>query len=494
MAPRTSSGKRRIPQNNHRGGGTTSRNRGGCTTSAIGTTSASQRRHHRNSISLDDDYYYREGDDDADVRTRVQLLGNALSDTLHHIRSKFSSLCFPAILSNLVAATNAPAAAKTILVGVAVAISVVLLAPTFETYVPPGGVLSMMTSLLLVPWGFYPSNENSDDDGIVGAALPHLTADGKFHGRYPNSILTLFYPLTLYRDVVLDQPVDPSDVPFYWHPHVSDEIAVKAVLRRCYDADIVELNTPEEISNAKDANLISKLADEGRLGGISSRVDMDDGGSTSLYNGQRRRPLIVASPHIREVAELFSVNNLGRTFSFYRHPVDYDLHPSILESTPPGSDTDNLMVRLLSNVRVGALGFKELGTAKQVIRQTTISGTRDMMAESLFRFGKYYGWVPVGGTGTREGIESDDDIARACIGNMTKDLSGEKYVDHDGPEWEAFYEANKLDCELYEVARSTWRAQIQTIVPLTLQKRRAGEGDDDEKDGEDDEGGGIEGA
>jgi hypothetical protein len=40
---------------------------------------------------------------------------------------------------------------------------------------------------------------------------------------------------------------------------------------------------------------------------------------------------------------------------------------------------------------------------------------------------------------------------------------------------------------LYEIARSTWRAQIQTIIPLTLQKRRAGEGDDDEDKDEDEE-------
>ena len=45
-------------------------------------------------------------------------------------------------------------------------------------------------------------------------------------------------------------------------------------------------------------------------------------------------------------------------------------------------------------------------------------------------------------------------------------------------EWRAFYEANKLDCKLYEIARSTWRAEIQTIIPLMLQKQRAGEGDD----------------
>lgn len=59
------------------------------------------------------------------------------------------------------------------------------------------------------------------DDGRVGDALPHVTKDGKYHGRYPNSLLTLFYPFTLLRDVVLDQPLNRTDVPFFWHVHVS---------------------------------------------------------------------------------------------------------------------------------------------------------------------------------------------------------------------------------------------------------------------------------
>jgi hypothetical protein len=194
---------------------------------------------------------------------------------------------------------------------------------------------------------------------------------------------------------------------------------------------------------------------------------------------------------VREAAELFSQDNFGRTFAFYRHPIDYDVHPGLRDALPPGAGADNFLTRLLSGAMSGPLGYKELGTAKQVIRQTTIAGTRDLMAESLFRFGKYYGWVPVHGSGTRESIESDDAIARACVEEAARDAPGERYADHDSPEWRAFYEANKLDCELYEIARSTWRAQIQTIIPLTLQKRRAGEGDDDEKEDEEEEGGGA---
>ena len=70
------------------------------------------------------------------------------------------------------------------------------------------------------------------------------------------------------------------------------------------------------------------------------------------------------------------------------------------------------------------------------------------------------------------------------IENVIKDVPGERYADHNSPEWQVFYKANQLDCQLYEIARSTWRAQIQTIIPLVLQKNRAGEGDDQEDEGE----------
>mmetsp|Transcript_5030 Transcript_5030/g.11310 ORF Transcript_5030/g.11310 Transcript_5030/m.11310 type:complete len:423 (+) Transcript_5030:181-1449(+) len=304
-----------------------------------------------------------------------------------------------------------------------------------------------------------------ENNGIIGDALPHVTNDGKFHGRYPNSLLTLFYPFTLFRDVVLDQPVEPTDVPFFWHAHVSDELAVKAVLTKCYEADLVELNSVEDIEKAKRFNLVSTLVSQDRIGEGSLNKE--------YYNGQRSKPLVITSPHIREAAELFSQENSGRMFSFYRHPIDYDVHPNLKKKLPPEAGANNFMTRLLSNVHTGPLGFKELGIAKQVIRQTTLAGSRDLMAESLFRFGKYFGWVPAGGKGLNVTAVQDDELAVKCIEEMLEGVPGERYADHNSKEWAVFYKANKLDCQLYEIARSTWRAQIQTIIPLTLQKTRA---------------------
>lgn len=347
--------------------------------------------------------------------------------------------------------------------------------PKFFLY---GGVFLIVLASLFDTYFRAPSKQSGGEGELVGAALPHVTKDGKFHGRYPNSLLTLFYPYTLFRDVVLDQPVDVNDVPFFWHAHVSDEIPVKKVLKTCYGADLVELNTEEDVEKAKELKLISSFVSQERVGPASLK--------DKLYNGQRKQPVIITSPHIREVAELFNQENMGRMLSFYRHPIDYDLHPNLKTKLPPEA-VNNFLTRLLSDVHTGELGFKELGIGKQVIRQSTLAGTRDLMPESILRFAKYFGWVPAGGEGTKESEETDDAIAKSCIDDILQSYPGERYADHNSPEWQAFYKANTMDCQLYELARSTWRAQIQTIIPLSKQKTRAGEGDEDEKKDEDGE-------
>ncbi|KAL7537319.1 hypothetical protein ACHAXR_007728 [Thalassiosira sp. AJA248-18] len=434
MAPRATSKKRRSHQRD----------------------TSSSRHHHRTPTTTTTSFL----DDDNDDPDKINLLGFSIPNPLSYIRNN-NNIFSSSPLSNLTPT-------RIILFG---GIAAIFLAPLFDTLVRE------------LPFLRGSSSAADDKNGVIGDALPHVTNDGKFHGRYPNSLLTLFYPFTLFRDVVLDQPVDPNDVPFFWHAHVSDEVAIKKVLTKCFDADLVELNSVEDVEKAIRLNLVSTLVSQDRVG--PGAIEKE-----KLFNGQRRKPLVIASPHIREAAELFSQDNFGRMFSFYRHPIDYDVHPNLKKKLPPEAGANNFLTRLLSDVHTGPLGFKELGIGKQVIRQATLAGTRDLMTESMFRFGKYYGWVPIGGEGTKESQEGDDAIAKSCIDDVIKDVPGERYADHNSPEWLVFYKANKLDCQLYEIARSTWRAQIQTIIPLTLQKVRAGEGDDDEK--ADEEGGGEE--
>ena len=268
--------------------------------------------------------------------------------------------------------------------------------------------------------------------------------NGKYMGRYPNSLLTLFYPYTLLRDVVLDQPVADSDVPFFWYIHKSDEIIGKRVLTDCYGLTLVDLKDYSSIRKAREMNVASVLT----------------------------RKHVVLSPHIRETCEIFTMENFGRMFSFFRHPLDYDL----VDELPRFPEKDNYLVRLLANVHEGPIDFKQLGIAKKVVYVTTLVATIDQLEESIGRIAKYFGWHFVPG--------KDD----SCIDNIVQRYNPEEtYIDHDSDTWERFYAENMLDCQLYEQSRATWRGQIQTAIPYETQLARAAPSEDEEGEDDDEE-------
>lgn len=273
-------------------------------------------------------------------------------------------------------------------------------------------------------------------------SMTHGEDDGQYNGRYPNSLLTLFYPYTLLRDVVLDQPVDESDVPFFWHIHKSDEKIVKRILTKCYGLDLIELDTMESIEKAKEVNLASAKPNKNR---------------------------VITSPHIREAIQIFNTDNFGRMICFFRHPADYDLHSSL----PTFPKSDNWLTRYLSDEHEGPIEFKQLGVAKHVVRETCVVATIDKMEASIKRQADYFGWK------LKDGGQS-------CIDDALRDNPKETWVDHESDAWTKFYKLNKYDCQLYEIAQSTWRAQIQTIIPLETQLSRAAP-DKDEEEGEDEE-------
>lgn len=268
--------------------------------------------------------------------------------------------------------------------------------------------------------------------------------EGKYHGRYPHSLLTLFYPYTLLRDIVLDQPIDMTDIPFFWHLHNSDERVYKKILTKCYGLELIELNDVQSIEKAIEVNLVS---------------------------GLHRSTHVITSPFIRETAEVFTTDNFGRMICFFRHPLDYDIHPSL----PRFARNDNWLTRLLSNTHEDDVTYKELGVAKQVVRQTCLVGTLDKMKQSIIRFQEHWGWKYYNGMSKEEGEK--------CVDNaiLEGNVPDETWMDHESEEFITFYESNKMDCQLYELAQSAWRHQIQTIVPWNLQLSRA-EDDDEENE------------
>ena len=272
----------------------------------------------------------------------------------------------------------------------------------------------------------------------------------KYEGHLPNSLLTLNYPYTMMRGIVLEQPVHETDVPVFWHPHRSDEPILKAVLATCYGAEVVELDSHESIQKAKEVKLASR-------------------GSS----GQR---FAVLSPFFASTMEMLTMKNLGRGICFFRHPLDYDFYSEFKRDLANLDDDkkskkkkgsgdgetsaaeDNPLVRYLLSKKTGELTFKDLGDAKQIIRDVCVVSTMDKTTESIERAAAYLGWSATSPT---------------CVEDIVNpNIPTPRFVDHGTTEWDNFYKDFHFDCQLYEFAEQAWRAQIQTIIPLTLQQQR----------------------
>ena len=170
MAPRTNGGKKRRSRD-HRNGD---------------TNGSSSRYRNRGTAAPTTSYLYEEEDDPDNAK--IQFLGITLPNPIQYIRTNNPNI------NNFFSSTNLTPT-RIILIG---GLAAMLLAPLLDSFI------SQSLSYLRGSSG----SAIEDENGVIGDALPHVTNDGSFHGRYPNSLLTLFYPYTLFRDVVLDQPVE----------------------------------------------------------------------------------------------------------------------------------------------------------------------------------------------------------------------------------------------------------------------------------------------
>mmetsp|Transcript_22179 Transcript_22179/g.51153 ORF Transcript_22179/g.51153 Transcript_22179/m.51153 type:complete len:319 (-) Transcript_22179:412-1368(-) len=247
-------------------------------------------------------------------------------------------------------------------------------------------------------------------------------------GRLPNSLLTINYPFTLLRGVVMEQPVLSSDVPFFWHPHRSDVIMIQQILKRCYGIEPVILETKQDIEEAKQVHLAARKSDT----------------------------FAIVSPLLPEALEVFTPKHMGRAVCFFRHPLDYDFHSSL----PPKDSATNYLVRYILQLdKDASVGFKELGDTKQLVRDVCIVSVIDKAAESIKRAADYFGWMLEG--------------SQECVEEIVeRETPKERYLDHSTSEWQQFYRENHFDCQVYEFAQQAWRAQMQTIIPLKLQVQR----------------------
>jgi len=244
------------------------------------------------------------------------------------------------------------------------------------------------------------------------------------------NIMVLGPPWVYMRDVVNDLPVLDQDVTFFWTTEDSSSDTLKNLFSDCYDLSLSMFN---------------------------------DGATINLNDFERTEG--ITSSNIRYIATQFNEDNYGRMFSFFRHPYGIYLRKKQLNKNT--TVIDNPMVRKILNQPDGKINFKLLGISKKFIREKCVVGLLDEnLYKSVLRIASYLGFYSVSSS-----------CINQYLNNIELDPEGE-LIELYSDEWRTFIDYYHYDLQLYEFARSVYRAQEQTIVSREKQMNLVN--DDDE--------------
>lgn len=189
-------------------------------------------------------------------------------------------------------------------------------------------------------------------------------------------------------------------------------------------------------------------------------------------------PDVMVSPHIHEMAALFSPSHKGRLFTILRHPVDravsifyheQRVNPnfagmSVAEYFGGGGGVveNNWMTRFLTGKKGGTLTPDDLTIAMEILRRKVLVGLMDEMEESLRRFKSYFGWVDDKNRG-----ESDTGACERQQFLSPQSGAGMGDIPRGSQAWNLIMQQNRFDMQVYEYALSLFGEQKGMLESLT---------------------------
>jgi len=307
--------------------------------------------------------------------------------------------------------------------------------------------------------------------------------------RYQPSITS--YPFTMLQNVsspLYSNDSDNSsrlngDVILFWHIPKAAGSTVKQVLTKCF-----RLIRAHQIQHPPSYNIINGVlnVDTSTLPGIARSKQANLVGSGYVD--------AIVTSHLHEGSALFTPNNMGRMFSFFRHPVELSQslfwylgyakwenqyreeikNMTLLEYAQDESGTfriDNWVTRYLVRNLKGVITEKDLNFAKEILETKCLIGMMDKMEESMDRIIIYYGLDVY--HKTKEQKESSS--AKQCIKNFNEQKQNthkHSLVGPESEEWKLLKEKNNYDMKLYNFAQDLWVKQ-----GLMLKSEKFNQGD-----------------
>ncbi len=214
---------------------------------------------------------------------------------------------------------------------------------------------------------------------------------------------------------------------------------------------------------------------------------------------------VIVSPHFHYMtSHIFSLDNPGRMFALFRHPVDraVSMYYYLAKATWDPQYNPNLsnmtleqyaksryiennwLTRFLVNKRGGKLSRADVVLAKDILKTKCLVGLYDDMEASMARFQRYFGWNAEETEANKTSIaqcrmeavrRGDKHVVGHPI-SVVKEVVKSKNVTSSSPimpvvrpgsiAWNAIVRMNIFDMELYEFVEKIYRSQGEEIFDV----------------------------
>mmetsp|Transcript_29555 Transcript_29555/g.59384 ORF Transcript_29555/g.59384 Transcript_29555/m.59384 type:complete len:447 (+) Transcript_29555:3-1343(+) len=259
----------------------------------------------------------------------------------------------------------------------------------------------------------------------------------------------------------VDEPLDESDVPFFWHIPKASGTTVKEILSRCYGLVRTEMVKPPQSLDVYSKYILNV--------DLTTKESIEAAKNLGfIENGLAD---VVISQLSLEGATVFSSYHMGRAFTIMRHPVKlaislfYYRQIATWEPTyrPEYKDIslqdyielngyyDNWMVRILTNAKTGGLNDGHLDLTKSIIKNKFLVGISDHMPDTFRVLEKRFGWKEM-----KEGCVKE---------KLNRPSNSNKYpeVARGSKVWNVIAEKNKYDMGLYYYALELFGDVVQKM-------------------------------
>lgn len=280
-------------------------------------------------------------------------------------------------------------------------------------------------------------------------------------------------------DVLITSNIE-NDLPFLWGTYLEADWSILDMLGSCYHLSQASTfrgkkhlpNSPLYVVKMNGMKYVNV--------DLFSTIEIDRAIRVGLADSNLAD--IVASPHLHDMANLFTYDHRGRMIVVLKHPIERSLeiyyknlqqdleHNTITTRGENKTSTkglayayfkyDNWLTRNLNNIQDPSIKLtsKHLDIAKEILQHKFLIGKIDKIQESMRRFKTYFGW------NVRDGDSSCEDysfmkivLANEKSKKIRNNIMSKYFLDKE--DLDVVYSMNSFDLELYEYANELFNVQ-----------------------------------